>query len=160
MGCGNWFSDASLLKFSEGAMSIIHRHSTGGINASAGKRIDAGAIPPIPPRRSTVRGHINSGLNRRRRSETPRRCVNAFCADAFFLSRLHRIAISPELAAMDSAAGTAAVLARARRGRRGHLSGRQSRGTAGDISACVFFYNDFSNSTSLLFFVKIATAPW
>ena len=78
-----------------------------------------------------------------------------FCTDAYFFSRLHRIAISPELAAMDSAAGTAAILARARRGRRGHLSGRQSRGTAGDFSACVFLYNDFADWTALLFFVKI-----
>ena len=78
-----------------------------------------------------------------------------FCTDAYFFSRLHRIAIHPGLAAMDSAAVTAAVLARARRGRRGHLSGRQLRGTGGEISACVFLYNDFADWTSLLFFVKI-----
>ena len=56
---------------------------------------------------------------------------------------------------MDSAAGTAAVMARARRARRGHPSGRQSRGTGGDISACVFLYNDFADWAALLFFVKI-----
>ena len=78
-----------------------------------------------------------------------------FCTDAYFFSRLHRIAISPELAAMDSAAGTAAILARARRGRRGHLSKRQLRGAGGEISVCIFLYNDFADWTALLFFVKI-----
>ena len=56
---------------------------------------------------------------------------------------------------MDNTAVTAAVLARARRGRRGHLSERQLRGADGDISACIFLYNNFADWTALLFFVKI-----
>ena len=104
-----------------------------------------------PPSEGTSTAGLIDDGDRKRRGVVRMR----FVLTLFFLSPLHRIAISPELAAMDSAAGTAAVLARARSGRRGHLSGRQSRGTAGDFSACVFLYNDFADWTALLFFVKI-----
>ena len=73
-----------------------------------------------PPSEGTSTAGLIDDGDRKRRGVVLMR----FCTDAYFFSRLHRIAISPELAAMDSAAGTAAVLARARRGRRGHLSGR------------------------------------
>ena len=46
-----------------------------------------------------------------------------FCTGVCFVSRIDRIVIDPGLAAMDSSAGAAAILARARRGRQGHLSG-------------------------------------
>ena len=78
-----------------------------------------------------------------------------FCTYVCFVCRIHKIAIHPGLAAMDNTAVTAAVLARARRGRRGHLSERQLRGADGEISACIFLYNDFADLTALLFFVKI-----
>ena len=78
-----------------------------------------------------------------------------FCTDAFFASQIHRIAIHPGLAVMDNSAGVAAVLARACRGRRGHLSRRQLRAADGEFDACVFSYNNFANWTTLLCFVKI-----
>ena len=56
---------------------------------------------------------------------------------------------------MDNSAGVAAVLARARRGCRTHLSRQQLRAADGEFDACVFLYNDFANWTTLLFFVKI-----
>ena len=56
---------------------------------------------------------------------------------------------------MDNTAVIAAVLARARRGRRGHLLERQIRGAGGEISVCIFLYNNFADWAALLFFVKI-----
>ena len=78
-----------------------------------------------------------------------------FHTDACFVSQVHIIAIDPELTVTNNLAGTAAVLARACRGRRGHLSGRQLRDADGEISTCIFLYNNFAKWTALLFFVKI-----
>ena len=61
-----------------------------------------------------------------------------FSTDTYFVSRVNGIAIDPELTATNNSAGTAAVLSRARRGCRGHLSWRELRGADGDISACIF----------------------
>ena len=47
-----------------GATSAIQRHSTGGINTSVGKQIDAKAILPLPLQRSTLGWHVNSGRKR------------------------------------------------------------------------------------------------
>ena len=66
-----------------------------------------------------------------------------FCTDAFFASQIHRIAIHPGLAVMDNSAGVAAVLARARRGRGGHLLRRQLRAADGEFDASVFFVQQF-----------------
>ena len=50
------YPNVSLLEFSKGERSTIQHHSTGGINTSVGKRIDAGAtLPlPLPLQRSTL----------------------------------------------------------------------------------------------------------
>ena len=62
---------------------------------------------------STADASGGRGLNRRGGA------LKRFCTNDFFLFRFDRIAIAGVLAAMQSSAGTAAVLARARRGRRG-----------------------------------------
>ena len=72
-----------------------------------------------PPSEGTSTAGGSDDGDRKRRGVVRMR----FCTGAYFVSRLLRITISPELVAMDSAAGTVAALARARCARRGHIFG-------------------------------------
>ena len=86
-----------------------------------------------------------------------------FCTDTYFVFRIHKIAINPELAGTNNTAGTAAVLVRVRSDRRGHLLIVATATRRGRENFCLHL---FVSTTSLLteqhfylFFAKIATSP-
>ena len=149
----------SLPKFSEGAISTIQRQSTNGIATSIEKRIDARAVLLLLLQRTTLERRVNSGRKRRQRSETPRLRTMRFCTVVVLFLK------SIELQSIQGWQRWIVQRAQPLYWRTPVVTVEATVATT--VTRCgwwdlrvhfLVLYNDFSDWTQLLFFVKIVTA--